>query len=191
MTTLIRATALAAALTLATSATAFATERLEAIGSGLSTISPEAQTDLTRCLSDESSSRAVRSCTKSLRAATPNDDVRAHIYTRRALHRLALGRFDDASGDFSRAAELKGDASLASVGDGFAAMMDSDLSTAREKFKDCSQSASVAPLAAYGLGLTHQMAGETLEARDAYQQALTLRPGWDAVEVQIETLEAR
>ncbi|MGB6230401.1 MAG: hypothetical protein WBF53_09785 [Litorimonas sp.] len=158
---------------------------------GLSAISADAQADLVTCLSNESSSRAIRACTKSLRAATPDEGVRAHLYTRRALHRMALGRFDDASEDFGRAGDLQGHEGLSQMGEGFAALMEQDLATARARFEDCQGAEGLAPLAAYGLGLTHQMAGDAESARTAYQSALTLRPGWTAVAEQMATLENR
>jgi Tfp pilus assembly protein PilF len=107
------------------------------------------------------------------------------------LHQLALGRHDDAAKDFSRAGILSDDLAIESLGHGFAAMMDNDLATARRKFEDCNNQGSIAPLAEYGLGLTHQMAGETDAAREAYTRALTLRPGWVAVSEQMATLTVK
>lgn len=181
---------LSAGLALAMSATASASETFPnaSINSGLTGVQSPLQASLSECLSTESSSRAIRACTKSLRAAAPNDDVRSQLYTRRALHQLALGRHDDAAKDFSRAGDLSDDRGIELLGHGFAAMMNNDLTTARRKFEDCNNEGSVAPLAEYGLGLTHQMAGETDAARDAYTRALNLRPGWVAVSEQMATL---
>mgnify|MGYP001110182406 CR=1 FL=1 len=161
------------------------------LANGLNVLPSPAQASMNDCLSTESSSRAVRACTKALRASAPNADVRSQLYTRRALHQMALGRHDNAAEDFSRAGDLANDRGLESLGHGFAAMMDNDLTTARRKFKDCNNHGNVAPLAEYGLGLTHQMAGETEAARDAYTRALNLRPGWVAVSEQMATLELK
>lgn len=182
---------IAAGLILATATAASATETFTnaSITNSLSAVPVAAQVDLNDCLSTESSSRAIRACSKTIRAAQPNDDVRAHLYTRRALHRMALGRYDDAASDFTRAGELKDDDGLELLGHGFTAMMQNDLSKARRKFEDCNNRGKIAPIAEYGLGLTYQMAGETLEAREAYQRALSLRPNWTAVTEQMATLE--
>jgi len=184
---------LATSLTLVFAGTAAAngTVSSSTISNGINSISTQAQQTLDTCLSTESSSRAIRACTKSIRAATPNDDVRAQLYTRRALHRMALGRHDDAAKDFSRAGQLSEDSGLESLGLGFAAMMNNDLTTARRNFEDCNNQGNIAPLAEYGLGLTYQMAGETDDARHAYGRALALRPGWTAVSEQIATLELK
>jgi tetratricopeptide (TPR) repeat protein len=184
---------LSAGLALAMSATASANPTFPnaPINSGLTAVQSPLQVSLNECLSTESSSRAIRACSKSLRAAAPNDDVRSQLYTRRALHQLALGRHDDAAKDFSRAGNLSSDRAIESLGHGFAAMMDNDLATARRKFEDCNNQGSIAPLAEYGLGLTHQMAGETDAAREAYTRALNLRPGWVAVSEQMATLTVK
>lgn len=181
---------LSAGLVLAMSGTAMASETFPntLTSTGLSALPSPAQASLNNCLSMESSSRAIRSCTKALRASAPNDDVRSQLYARRALHQMALGRHDDAAEDFTRAGNLANDTGLESLGHGFAAMMENDLTTARRKFEDCNNQGRHTPLAEYGLGLTHQMAGETDAARDAYARALTLRPGWAAVTEQIATL---
>lgn len=183
----------AAGLTLALTGTAFAngTSSNTAISSGISSVSSTAQTNLNHCLGTDSSSRAIRACTHAIRSASPNKDVRAQLYTRRALHRMALGRHDDAAVDFTRAGRLSEDQGLETLGHGFAAMMNHDLTTARTKFEDCNNQGKIAPLAEYGLGLTFQMAGETDEAREAYSRALNLRPGWTAVSEQMATLEIK
>ncbi|GLQ21282.1 tetratricopeptide repeat protein [Algimonas porphyrae] len=182
---------LAAGLALATATTAAAVETFpdSGIAYGLSTGTATSQGLLSDCMSEDSSSRAIRACTKVLRAAGPDETIRAHILSRRGLHKMALGRFDDAATDFTRAGDLADHEGLATLGQGFAAMLDNDLMAARGHFEDCSNRGSVAPLAEYGLGLTYQMAGDTVKARQAYQRALDLRPGWDAVAVQMETLD--
>lgn len=140
------------------------------------------------CLSDDSSSRAIRACTKFIKAAVPDAEVRSGLHVRRGLHQLALGRYDKASDDFDQAARLNGNDDFARLGQGFAAMMDQDLMTARRKFEDCANRGGTASLAEYGLGLTFQMAGQTDAAREAYQRALVLRPGWSAVTEQLRSL---
>lgn len=182
---------LAAGLVLATATSAAATETFpdSAMSNGLSSVSADAKSMLGDCLSDESSSRAVRACTKAIRASVPNDDIRAHLYSRRALHRMALGRYDSAANDFARAGDLKNDETLTALGEGFTAMMRNDLTMAKARFEDCGHRGQVAPLAQYGLGLTYQMAGEERKALDAYQRALDLRPGWTAVAEQAATLQ--
>lgn len=184
---------LSAALLFATTASASATEVFTnpAAFDGLSAAPSAATALVDDCLSPDSSSRAIRACTKVMRASAPNKDIRARLLTQRAVHQMALGRFDAAAKDFTRAGELSGDAGLESMGHGFVAMLDEDLSSARANFEDCTRTASVAPLAEYGLGLTHQMAGETQAAADAYDRALALRPQWSAVTEQIETLPTR
>jgi Tfp pilus assembly protein PilF len=184
---------LSAGLVLAFVGTAAASETFPnaSIATGLDTVQSPAQATLDACLSMESSSRAIRACTKTLRASAPNDGVRSQLYTRRALHQMALGRHENAAEDFTRAGDLANDRGLESLGHGFAAMMENDLTTARRKFEDCNNQGRHAPLAEYGLGLTYQMAGETAAARDAYVRALTLRPGWAAVTEQMATLEVK
>lgn len=184
---------IAAGLVLALTGTSMASETRPSasILSNLSAVQSPAQAALNNCLSKDSTSRAVRACTKALRASRPNDDVRSHLYTRRALHQMAMGRHDNAAQDFTRAGDLTNNTELESLGHGFAAMMDNDLTTARRKFEDCNNQGRIAPLAEYGLGLTHQMAGETDAARRAYARALTLRPGWVAVSEQMATLDVK
>lgn len=159
------------------------------LANGLSSVSSTAQSDLQNCLAEKSSSRAVRACTKTLKNVVPDAEIKAQLYTRRALHRLALGHHEAAARDFTQVGDLTGDSSLEALGHGFVAMLDQDLGTARRKFEDCNNRGSVAPLAEYGLGLTFQMAGESEEARAAYTRALDLRPGWTAVVEQIATLD--
>ncbi|MEM7728582.1 MAG: tetratricopeptide repeat protein [Pseudomonadota bacterium] len=181
--------AVSAALAGATAAHAGETFADPTIADGLAAFPAALQETVSDCLNGESSSRAIRACSKTIRASVPNDELRAHLYTRRALHKMALGRFDDAASDFSRAGNLSGNSDLGSLGQGFAAMMDKDLTTAQASFRMSAEDAATAPLAEYGLGLTHQMAGETDEARNAYERALTLRPGWDAVTERMDALD--
>ena len=60
--------------------------------------------------------------------------------------------------------------------------------TALARFSDCADSENVAALSAYGMAMSHRMQGNLEDARAAYAQALSLRPGWDAVEAQLATL---
>lgn len=184
---------IAASLTLALCGTAVASGPVatSAITNGINSVSTQAQQTLSECLTTDSSSRAIRACTKSIRVAIPNDEVRAQLYTRRALHHMALGRHDDAAQDFSRAGQLSNDSGIESLGHGFTAMMSNDLIAARRNFEDCNNQGNIAPLAEYGLGLTYQMAGETDDARQAYTRALNMRPGWVAVSEQMATLELK
>lgn len=181
---------LSASLVLAMTGTAAASETFPSAltTTGFDAVQSPAQVILNNCLSADSSSRAVRACTKALQASAPNYDVRSQLYARRALHQMALGRNDNAAEDFTRAGVLANDRGLETLGHGFAAMMENDLTTARRKFEDCNNQGRHAPLAEYGLGLTYQMAGETDAARDAYARALNLRPGWTAVTEQMATL---
>jgi Tfp pilus assembly protein PilF len=176
-------------LVLAGTASANGTISNSAPTNGISSVSTAAQQTLNNCLTKESSSRAIRACTKAIRASTPNDDVRAQLYTRRALHRMAMGRHDDAARDFGRVGQLTQDSGMESLGLGFTAMLNNDLANARRNFKDCNNQGALAPLAEYGLGLTYQIAGESMEARKAYTRALDMRPGWTAVAEQMATLE--
>ena len=184
---------LTAGLTLAMAGTASASETFpnSSLLNRTNSVPTAAQNMLSDCLATESSSRAIRACSDAIRNAAPNDDVRGQLYTRRALHRMALGRHDDAAGDFTKAGSLTDNSGLESLGLGFTAMMNNDLTTARRKFEDCNNKGSVAPLAEYGLGLTYQMAGETDDARRAYERALDLRPGWVAVAEQMATLQTK
>ncbi|MGB3454792.1 MAG: tetratricopeptide repeat protein [Litorimonas sp.] len=180
---------LSATVMLATATAAHANEVFAdpLIADGLASVPAGLQQTLEDCLSEDSSSRAIRACTKTLRAAPPNDDLRANLYTRRALHKMALGRFDEAATDFDRAGAVSGAEDMAALGQGFAAMMDRDLASAKSVF----EAKPGTPLAAYGLGLTHQMAGNDAEARKAYERALELRPGWVAVTDRMDALDAQ
>lgn len=182
---------LSAGLVLALTTTASANETFANpdIANGLSSAPTEAQATLQDCLAPESSSRAIRACSKVLKMSVPNDEIRGELYTRRALHRMALGRLNDAARDFERAADLKGNDDLANLGQGFAAILQKDAVTARARFEDCGHRGEVASLAQYGLGLTYQMSGEATEALAAYRRALDLRPDWNLVADQIATLE--
>jgi tetratricopeptide (TPR) repeat protein len=182
---------LAVGLTCALSTAAYAQEVFAdpAIADGLATVPAVMQDTLNDCLSDESSSRAIRACSKAINASIPNSDIRSQLYIRRALHKMALGRFDGASMDFARAGELSGNADLTALGQGFSAMFSNDLDEAEARFAESQDDTQLAPLAHYGLGMTHHMAGEADEARAEYDRALTLRPDWQAVKDKKATLE--
>lgn len=186
MTTAIKATFATAALLLASATTAQAGDPAKLLGGELAGTS-EVQRLVDSCEAAESTSRAVRACTKLIKMA-PTSETRGAFTTRRALHRLALGEFERAAADFDRAGRLTGNESLGSLGTGYAALMDSDLTTARAQFEDCTSRAGLAPLAHYGLGLTYQAAGRNADARDSYQEALALRPGWSPAQAQMQTL---
>ena len=184
MKTLTRLAAVAAALAL-TAAPAFAADlspdlRTSALAGSSSAL-------IADCTSDTPSSRAVRACTKASRLANTSE-VKGELIARRGLHRLALGQYEKAGTDFERAGSLTGDTSLASLGTGFAAMMEQDQPRARAAFDDCRTAGPLAPLAQLGLGMSFQMSGETTEAREAYSRALDLRPGWDAAAEQLASL---
>lgn len=180
---------LAAGLFLASVGTAHANEVFAdpAIANGLQGATTEQQSLINDCLAPESSSRAIRACTKAIRLA-PMSDAKSQLFTRRALHQMALGRFDRAADDFRRAGEMGGE-DIASLGLGFSAMFNEDLETAQIHFADSSDSATVAHLAEYGMGLTYQMSGNTEQARQSYEAALEKRPGWNAVEAKLIALD--
>ena len=159
-----------------------------AIANGLSTLPSEAVRDARDCLSAEGTSRAVRACTKTLKIAAPLPKVRAKLHARRGLSQLALGRYAKAAADFQTAGRMDGDNMMAALGEGFAALMREDHATALARFSDCADSENVAALSAYGMAMSHRMQGNLEDARAAYAQALSLRPGWDAVEAQLATL---
>ena len=152
-----------------------------------SALSGQSSALIADCTADTASSRAVRACTKAARLANTSD-VRGELIARRGLHRLALGQYDKAGNDFERAGSLTGDTSLASLGTGFAAMMEKDLPRARSAFEDCGNAGALAPLAQYGLGLSYQMSGDHGMARQAYATALEMRPGWAVASEQLASL---
>lgn len=182
---------LSASLVLATASAAQANEVFAdpVFADGLTSTSAVVQEWIDDCLAETSSSKAIRACSKLIKAAPPKDDVKASLYTRRALHKMSLGRFDDASIDFRRAGDMSDTTEMANLGNGFAAMFNNDLETARIKFAETNEAARLAPLAAYGLGLTHEMEGDTDAARDAYEDALELRPDWKTVQDKVTELD--
>lgn len=184
---------LSAGLVLATTAAAQATEVYAdpVFADGLSSTSSVVQEWIDDCLADESSSKAIRACSKLIKAAPPRDDVKASLYTRRALHKMALGRFDDAAFDFQRSGEMSDSAEMATLGTGFAAMFQNDLETARTSFAESQDTERLAPLAAYGMGLTYEMNGDKTAARAAYEDALELRPDWKTVQEKVTELDAQ
>lgn len=186
-----KALTLAAGLILATSTSALASDMspIPGVSYGVNAGSAATNALLEQCLSEDSSSRAIRSCTKLLRAAGPNETVRAQILARRGLHKMAMGRFEEATTDFTRSGDLADHEGLATLGQGFAAMLDNDIVTAKAKFEDCNNAGEIAPLAEYGLGMTYQMSGDQDRARLAFERALELRPGWDAAEEQMALLD--
>ena len=140
-----------------------------------------------QCTTDASSARAVLACTELSRHAD-SDTLQGQIIAKRALHRVALGNHAAAASDFDRAAQLTQDPAMASLGTAFAAVSDRDLATAQARFEDCGAQGSLASVAHYGLGLTHDMAGRPDEARASFQQALALRPDWDVAAEKVRRL---
>ena len=150
------------------------------IQSGLSQTSSQSQTIMKDCLATDSSSRAVRACTKAIKASVAVPEIRSDLYAKRGLHQLNMGRFAKASKDFAAAGRLDGENALAALGSGFAALRQDRLSEARAYFAECNGHEGANALAQYGVGMSYQMEGKAKEARAAYQEALQLRPGWDA-----------
>lgn len=184
---------LSASLVLATATASHANEVFAdpVFANGMTSTSSVVQEWIDDCLSEASSSKAIRACSKLIKAAPPKDDVKANLYTRRALHKMSLGRFEEASSDFRRAGDLSENADMASLGNGFTAMFKNDLETARTSFAESRDTDTLAPLAAYGLGLTHEMDGNTEAARAAYEDALKLRPNWGTVQQKVSVLETQ
>ena len=182
---------LSASLILATATAAQANEVYAdpVFADGLTSTSATVQEWIDDCLSEISSSKAIRACSKLIKGAPPKDDLKANLYTRRALHKMSLGRFDDASTDFRRAGEFSENSDMAALGNGFAAMFQNDLETARHQFAESQDTEQLAPLAAYGMGLTYEMDGDAEAARAAYEDALELRPSWDAVQEKVTDLD--
>lgn len=136
------------------------------------------------------SSRSIRACTKAYRASVPSYEIRSDILTRRGLLRLSSGKMQEAQRDFDKAAKLSADSQFANLGQGFAALLEKDASTAMARFSECSDHKNAAPLAAYGLALTLEMMGDRAGAIQAYEQALTLQPGWSAAQENLLNLRS-
>lgn len=166
------------ALTLATATTAFA---------GSADNTDAIQRMLDSCQTAESSTRAVIDCSKLIRMS-PDSEVRARLLTQRAVHRIALGKHKAAAKDFRFAAELTDDARLDALGDGFTAVASADYDAARDAFEDCTGRKGLAPVAHYGLGLAYSLSGDDGQARESFQQALVLRPGWAPAERGVQSL---
>ena len=150
------------------------------IQSGLSQASSQSQIIMQDCLAPDSSSRAVRACTKAIRASVAVPEIRADLYAKRGLHQLNMGRFAKASTDFATAGRLDGENALAALGAGFTALRQERLAEARAYFAECQGHEGANALAQYGVGMSYQMEGRAEDARKAYRQALQLRPGWEA-----------
>ena len=147
----------------------------------------DTQSLLDSCITGESSNRAVMACTKLVRQ-TVDARVQGELIATRAAHRVAMGNHKAAARDFDHAAALTDDRAMASLSDGFAAIGTRDLATAQARFEDCGKRGDVAPMAAYGLGVTHDMAGRSAEARDSFQQALLLKPEWALAQERLRKL---
>lgn len=161
------------------------------INSPFAGANPEAAQDLRNCLTADThlaSSKAIRACTKAYKASAPQYTLRSEILLRRGLLQLSNGKFEKASRDFKKASDLSEDNNLANLGSGFAALMQNDTSTALAKFKACDDHGDVAPLAAYGLALAFEQTGNPDSAVEAYERALTLKPGWSAAKENLINL---
>ena len=158
------------------------------IANGLSQLDSATLRDARDCLSADGTSRAVRACTKTLRATAPIPEIRSELYARRGISQLSMGRHDKAADDFARSAKLDGDNMMAALGDGFTALLQRDADRAMARFSDCAEDEGVAALSAYGMGLAHEIRGDVDAARAAYRTALAQRPGWDLVAEQLASL---
>jgi tetratricopeptide (TPR) repeat protein len=162
--------------------------------SGLSSVDSKAAQNLRHCLSADTeiaSSRSIRACTKAYQASIPSYELRSEILTRRGLLQFSNGKFDKAARDFTKASELSADNNLANLGNGFAALMKSETQIAKAKFRDCDDHGKLAPLAAYGLALALEQDGDMQAAEQAYQQALELRPEWEAAKENLANLKMK
>lgn len=147
---------------------------------GLNTVNSQTAENLRTCLNGETSSKAVRSCSKSLKAVQPNFEMRSDLYTRRGLLYLSSGRIDKASRDFAKAARLDNDNEFAHLGDGYVALMNKDYAAAIERFNDCASHDKAKALAIYGRAMAKEQAGDLRGAYDDFNKAAELRPDWDA-----------
>lgn len=164
------------------------------IASGLSGVDVKAAQNLRHCLEADTelaSSRSIRACTKAYQASIPSYEIRSEILTRRGLLQFSKGKFDKAARDFTAASELSADNNLANLGNGFAALMKNDTQIAKAKFRDCDDRGQLASLAAYGLALALEQDGEMQAAEQAYQQALELRPDWEAAKENLANLKMK
>ena len=164
------------------------------ITSGLSGVDNESIQNLRDCLNadtDVASSRSIRACTKAYQASIPSYKLRSEILTRRGLLQFSNGKFDKAARDFKKASKLSSDNNLANLGGGFAALMKHDTQSAKAKFQDCDKNGKLAPLAAYGLALSLEQDGDTQAAKQAYQRALDLKPGWAAAQENLANLQLK
>lgn len=153
------------------------------ITSSFSTQDSDAAKNLRHCFSSDvevASSRAIRACSKAYKDSIPNYDVRSDILMRRGLLKLSAGRFDKASRDFKSAAKLNKVNEFAYLGQGYAALMQSDYKTAKLLFEDCLSNGEAAPLAVYGLAMVQELSGDQLAAVKTYEKAAALRPDWNA-----------
>jgi len=163
------------------------------VTSAFAAADPQAAQDLRNCLTADTelaSSKAIRACTKAYKASAPQYGLRSEILTRRGLLQLSNGKFEKASHDFKKASELSQDNNLASLGSGFAALLQNDTSAAMAKFKACDDHGDVAPLAAYGLALAFEQSGNKASAVEAYERALALKPDWAAAQENLVNLRA-
>jgi len=140
---------------------------------------------------DAAPGKAIRACTKAYKASIPNYDVKSDILTRRGWLQLSAKKYDRASRDFKSAAKLNSVNEIAYLGEGFAAMLQSDYETAIAYFNDCMTHNEAAPLAYYGLGMTKELAGDKSGAFEAYTQSAKLRPDWLAPREELSRINAQ
>ena len=172
--------------------TAFAGDGNSAVQSGFLSASYQDTENIRHCFHSDleiASSRAIRACSKSYKNSIPNAKLRSDILTRRGLLQLSAGRFDKASRDFKSASRLNNVNELASLGEGFVAVMQNDLQTAETLFQEGLAHGKTKSLAMYGLGIVHEMTGNNNGALSAYQQAANLEPNWKAPHAEIKRLK--
>ena len=163
------------------------------VTSGLSGVSSTALENLQDCLQSDTaiaSSKAIRACSKAYKASIPLNDVRSDILTRRGVLQLSAGRFDKASRDFKSAAKLNNENEFAYLGEGYAALLNSDYAKATEFFNDCTSHDKAAPLAVFGLAMAKEMSGDINGAVKKYQQAANMRPNWQAPRAELARVKS-
>ncbi len=139
----------------------------------------------------QSSSKAIRACSKAYKAAIPRRDIKSQILMRRGLLQLSAGRFDKASQDFNRASKLNGETELTSLGQGYIALMQQNYVAATEYFNDCNTNKNAAPIALYGLAMVKENSGDLKGAVETYKAASNMYPTWQAPRKELARLKAK
>ena len=173
---------------------AFAQSRGESVTPNISHVNFKISQNLYDCVNtnvEHSSSKAIRACSKAYKAAIPRSDVKSQILMRRGLLQLSAGRFDKASQDFNRAAKLNDESELASLGQGYVALMQQDYAAAAKYFNDCSTNKKAAPIALYGLAMTKENSGDLNGAVETYKAASSIHPEWQAPRIELERLKTK